>query len=449
MAAERLFQRLGLQARLQQAADLWARRQATPPQSPGLEAFLGCDGAKRELADVAEFLRQPARYRRLGAGLPSGILLYGPPQGGKGRFAAALAGEARAPLQYWSPADGQHRLESILRQLRREPRQVLYLRRLERFPPRRLERLEALWRRDQAGWPLLVGGSSEPERLAPQWLRPGRLERPVLIEYPERAARLRLLRELFDALPGGDDIGLQQLASASSGCSVALLRRLANEVALAAGRAGQPRVDRHSLERAWRQLTGQPLTAPPASARVLACHQAGHALIAGLLPRAAPPEQASILAGHVAYSLPPPSARPTLQQSYLLDRIGVLLAGRISEGLLLGEYSNAAGSDLRQAAALAQHMVASWGMGERLGPLPVAPGPDHILSESTARLVDDEVRRVLNEVEAAVKETLERHRHALERLSEALLSQESLGGGEIAALLDGLLGRGSQRPPLG
>lgn len=407
------------------------RRPQPAPSGSALGEVACAESAKQELADLVHFLRQPAPYHGLGARLPRGVPLYGPPQAGKGSLARALAREAGVPLQRWHPADGEDRLSALIEALRRAPRQLLYLPELEQVQPAALARLQQLHEAPAAEAPLLVGASSYPELLQAQGAPPQWLERPVLVEYPDRAERLRLLQQQLAAAPTASPLDLQYWAAISSGWSAPGLYRLLNQAALIAGHARRAALDHDCLEQAWRRLTGRPSADAGTSAGVLACHQAGHALIAGLLPHTAPPRRVTILAGHIGYEPQTPAGPETLQQSQLLDRLGVLLGGRVSEALLLGEYSNAAESDLRQAAELAQRMVACWGMGERLGSLSVPPDRERLLSEQTAKLVDDEVRRILNEVEAAVKETLQRHRAQLEQLADLLRREESLSGAEV------------------
>ncbi len=452
-----------------------------------LDDVAGAEGAKQEIAEVIEFLKDPAHFQRLGASIPRGVLMMGPPGTGKTLMARAIAGEAGVPFFTISASEfiemfvgvGASRVRDLFRQAKEAAPAVIFIDELDSVGRARGtglggghdEREQTLNQilAEMDGFEghesvVVLAATNRPDVLDAALLRPGRFDRKITLEVPHCDARAAILRVHTRNKPLADDVDLDQIAASTIGFTGADLANLANEAALLAGRRRLDKLDRACfLDARDRILLGlaseRGLSAR--ERRVIAHHEAGHALLAHLLPHADPVEKVTVLPRGRTLGVTaqvPDEERYNYNESYLRDRIAVMFGGRCAEQLVFGEVSSGAENDLEQATRLARRMVAHWGMSERIGPVAFPQSEEHVFlgreisrsrehSEETAALVDAEVRRLLTDIEAYARSTLEKNRPGLEALAEALLEHETLGSDEIQALLEKLELADAPPPP--
>ncbi|MFG6178497.1 ATP-dependent zinc metalloprotease FtsH [Halomonas sp. THAF12] len=446
----------------------------------------GSENAKRDVMEVVEFLKRPDRYRALGAKVPHGILMMGPPGTGKTLLARAVAGEAGVPFFNIGGSEfiemfvgvGAARVRDLFKQAKDQAPSVIFIDELDSIGrargtgmggghDEREQTLNQILSEMDGFEPhhavVVLSATNRPDVLDPALLRPGRFDRKIVMELPHRQAREAILAVHTRDMPLGDDVDLARLAAITTGFSGADLANLANEAALLAGRRGQSIVDWACVSEARdRVLLGEAkdVALSAEERRRVAYHEAGHALLAYLLPHADPLEKVTVLPRGQALGVTaqmPAEDRFTFGEAYLRDRLTVMYGGRLAEAIVFGEVSSGAQDDLEQATRLARRMVANWGMSERIGPVVFAQSREHVFlgkemaqarehSEETASLVDAEIRRLLGEVEARGRELLERHRQSLERLAEALAERETLEAEAIHELLEACLDRESAAP---
>ena len=436
----------------------------------------GQDNAKREVAELVDFLKNPEQYRKLGAEPPRGVLMVGPPGTGKTLLARALAGEAGGALLL-------HLGLRVHRGVRRRGRLAgaqdvrggeeagaeHHLHRRARFGrPRRAARgsaaatTSASRRSNQIlaemdGFQgheavIVLAATNRPDVLDPALLRPGRFDRHVTLELPDKPAREAILKVHMRKVPLASDVDVSIIASSTPGFSGADLKNLVNEAAMMAAREGETQVAmRHFDEMRDKVMMGsvRTLAIQPEEHHRLAVHESGHTVVAHFLPHADPLYKVTIIprgrALGATQSLPE-EERHTLPEEYLRDRIAVMLGGRTAERELLGSVSTGADDDIRQATALARAMVARWGMSSEIGPMDVRESEEHPFlgreiaqprhfSDTTAYMVDEAVRRLLLEAEERAAALIREHKPGLMRLIAALEAHETLGRGEIDACL--------------
>jgi cell division protease FtsH len=288
--------------------------------------------------------------------------------------------------------------------------------------------------------------------LDPALTRPGRFDRKISLDLPSRKARQSILEIHCKNVPLADDVDLARMAALTPGFSGAHLENLVNEAALLAGRDKKSRVDMATLLNARDKVVlgaRSETVIDEAEKKTIAYHESGHAVAASLLPHADPLDKVTIIPrGHSlgATEQIPEKERHNLPESYLRDRIGVMLGGRIAERLIFGEVTTGAEEDLKQATRLARHMVAHWGMSQKLGPVAYQRGEEHVFlgkemtqqkdySEATSRLIDQEVGEIIVQTEQRVSRLLEEHRAQLEKLAETLIEKETMAADEIAAIV--------------
>jgi cell division protease FtsH len=300
---------------------------------------------------------------------------------------------------------------------------------------------------------VVLAATNRPDVLDPALLRPGRFDRKITLDLPDKKARIQIMEIHTKAVPLAKDVDLERLAALTAGFSGADLENLVNEAALMAGRENKEQVDMASLLNARDKIVlggKREMVIGEEEKKLIAYHEAGHAVIASLLPNADPLDKVTIIPrGHAlgATEQIPEEERHNLPESYLRDRIGVMLGGRISEKLVFGEFSSGAEEDLKQATRLARHMVTHWGMSAKLGPVAFRRGEEHIFlgremtqqrdfSEHTAQIIDDEIRMLVHGIEDQVTELLKTHRPKLEALAATLLEKETLEAPEIQAIIE-------------
>ena len=426
----------------------------------------GIDEAKHELAEIVDFLRSPEKYQRLGARIPRGVLLSGAPGTGKTLLAKAVAGEAGVPFFSISASEfieaivgvGASRVRDLFQQAKDAAPAIIFI-----------DELDAIGRSRSAGGGFSSGGHDEreqtlnqiltemdgfetgdgvvvlgatnrPEILDQALLRPGRFDRRVAVQPPDKHGREKILEVHTRSVPLADDVDLEALAQATPGMVGADLANVVNEAALLAARRGQDKVRQDDLTDAVEKIvlgTERKVVQSEEDRRVIAFHEAGHAIVGMLTPGADPVRKVSIIprGQSLGVTLSAPDADVfNYSERYLRGKIKVALGGRVAEEITTGEITTGAESDIQQATQIARGMVARWGMSEEVGFVavqatdgagPLLPGASEV-SEETQRLVDHEVRRVIETAHEEVRNTLERERDKLDALAEALLREETL-----------------------
>jgi cell division protease FtsH len=437
----------------------------------------GCDEAKQELHELIEFLRDPERYRALGAHIPKGVLLVGPPGTGKTLLARAVAGEARVPFLSLSGSEfvelfvgvGAARVRDLFEQAKRQAPCIVFIDELDAVGRHRGvhvvagndEREQTLNQllvemdgfESNAGV-ILLAATNRPETLDRALLRPGRFDRQIVLDAPDAAGRTAILRVHTRGKPLADDVNLEKIALATPGFSGADLANVVNEAALLAARLRSREISHAHLEESVEKVVAGPerksRRLSDDDKRRVAYHEVGHALVAAFSSHADPVRKISIVPrGRAAlgYTLQLPTGdQLLLTRSELLDRIRGLLGGRAAEELALGEVSTGAHNDLAQATALAREMVARHGMGQSAGLMECAPDESPYLpgaagarldcSDATAREIDAEVKELLAAAYADARRLLEKHGVALDRIARELLRRETLDAAEFQRLLE-------------
>ena len=443
----------------------------------------GQENAKREVAELVDFLRDPERYRRLGAEAPRGVLLMGPPGTGKTLLARALAGEADVNFFHTSASEfiemfvgvGASRVRKMFEEAKKRAPAIIFIDELDAVGRVRGtglgggndEREQTLNQilSEMDGFSgheavIVLAATNRPDVLDPALLRPGRFDRHVTLELPDREARLAILKVHTAKMPLAPDVDLDTLAGATPGFSGADLKNLVNEAAMAAARADKRAIDMRDFEEMRDKVmlgTVRSLAIRPDEKHRLAVHEAGHTVVAHFLPTADPVYKVTIIPRGRALGgthMLPEDERHTLPEDYLKDRLAVMLGGRTAEKVLLGNVSSGADDDIKNATQMARAMVARWGMAEEIGPVDLRQSEDHPFlgreiaqprrfSETTAHDVDAAVSRLLREAEARAQEILEAQAAGVRRLVQRLEERETLSAEEVKACLAGAAARGS------
>ena len=443
-----------------------ARRVEASDQQITFEDVAGIDEAKEELTEIVDFLKEPDKYLKLGARIPRGVLLSGQPGTGKTLLARAVAGEAGAPFFHMSASEfvemivgvGASRVRDLFAQAKQSAPAIIFI-----------DELDAVGRSRASGGPNISGGHDEreqtlnqiltemdgfspresvivlgatnrPEILDPALLRPGRFDRRISVSPPDRAGREAILRVHTRSVPLAPDVDLGAIASSTPGMVGADLANVANEAALLAAKRGHEKVARQDLSDALERIVlgaERKVMISDEDRRRTAYHEAGHAIMGMLTPGADPVRKVSIIprgqALGVTFSAPD-ADRFNFDQRHLLAQIKVALGGRVAEEVVFGDLTTGAESDIQQLTRIARHMVGRWGMSPAIGPIAVLPadGMGPLLpgvsetSEQTQRMIDEEVRRIVETAHEETLETIATHRHQLEALVAALLEHETL-----------------------
>ena len=428
----------------------------------------GIDEAKTELMEVVQFLRDPSRYTKLGGHIPKGVLIVGAPGTGKTLLAKAVAGEANVPFLLISGSEfvelfvgvGAARVRDLFHQANELAPCIIFIDELDALGRVRGVGFSAHEEREQTLNQLLVemdgfetnrgviimAATNRPEILDPALLRPGRFDRQVAVDRPDIRGRERILRLHARRLVLGADVDLAAVAGRTPGSAGADLANIVNEAALHAARENKSTVTMSdfdaAVDRAIAGLEKRGRVMNPKEKETVAYHEAGHALIAELRETTDKVARVSIIprgVGALGFTQQQPTEdRYLMKRGELLDRLDVLLAGRSAEQLVFGEVSTGAQDDLQRATDLVRHMITQYGMTEALGPavfesrtrssyLNDAGVPStREFSEATARLIDAQIRQLLNESEARVRETMIAYRPALNELAQVLLTHETV-----------------------
>lgn len=442
------------------------------------EDIAGSDSAKKDLTEIVDYLKKPSYYQDLGAKLPRGVLMVGPPGTGKTLMARAVAGEAEVPFYSVSGSEfiemfvgvGASRVRNMFEEARKESPAIIFIDELDAIGrsrgagvgggnDEREQTLNQILSEMDGFSPhetvVVIAATNRPDVLDPALLRPGRFDRKVTLDSPHREARKQILQIHSRTMPLDEDVDLAAVARRTVGFSGADLENLANEAALFAGRDGSKHIGMTHFDLARDKIlmgAEREQTLSDDEKRVIAFHESGHALTALLFARADPLEKVTIIPRGRALGLTeqaPDEERLNMTESYARDRIAVMLGGRVSERLVFSEVSSGAENDIEQATKLARRMVSRWGMSDAIGPVSVSSSQEEVFlgheisrerdfSEATAERIDDEVRKLITDIEKEVSKRLEDNREQLERLANKLFEEETLEAHDIEQLLGGL-----------
>jgi cell division protease FtsH len=441
-----------------------ARRVEPSTQTVTFEDVAGIDEAEDELVEVVDFLRNPEKYRQLGARIPRGVLLAGPPGTGKTLLARAVAGEAGVPFFSSSASEfieaivgiGASRVRDLFQQAKESAPAIVFIDELDAIGRARgggaglgghdereqtlnqiLTEMDGF---DSSVGVIVLGATNRADVLDPALLRPGRFDRRVAVQPPDGQGREMILRVHTRSVPLADDVDLAQIAQSTPGMVGADLANLVNEAALLAARRGHACVQRSDLTDALERIllgAERKIILTEEDRRRIAYHEGGHAIVGMLTPGADPVRKVSIIPRGQALGVTlstPEDDRFNYSEEELRAKIRVALGGRVAEEIVYGEPTTGAESDIQQVTMIARGMVQRWGMSEEVGFVTVArqdgqslllPGAE-AASEATQELVDAEVRRIIEEEHRAVTALLTDNRHRLDALAEALLERETL-----------------------
>jgi cell division protease FtsH len=444
----------------------------------------GVEEAKQELWEVVEFLKEPAKFQKLGGKIPKGVLLMGPPGTGKTLLARAIAGEANVPFFSISGSDfvemfvgvGASRVRDLFEQGKKNAPCIIFIDEIDAVGRHRGaglggghdEREQTLNQLlvEMDGFEtnegvILIAATNRPDVLDPALLRPGRFDRRVVVDRPDIHGRLGILQVHVKAVPVSDDVSLETIARGTPGFAGADLANLVNEAALIAARRNKKKVDMSDFEFAKdKVLMGverKTLVLTDEEKTVTAYHEAGHALVAAFLPDSDPLHKVTIIPRGRALGLTmqlPLEDKYTYGKLYVETQIAILMGGRVAEELTQGDITTGAGNDIERATDMARRMVCEWGMSE-LGPLafgskdePVFLGREFAqraeYSEDTAVRIDHEIQRIVRGGHEKAQQILSEHRAILDRLSKDLLEKESVEGEAVYRMIEEMTGR---RPP--
>ncbi|MSO31781.1 MAG: ATP-dependent metallopeptidase FtsH/Yme1/Tma family protein [Ilumatobacteraceae bacterium] len=439
----------------------------------------GYEGVKLEIKEVVDFLRMPERFKEIGARVPKGILLVGPPGTGKTLFARAVAGEAGVGFLSVTGSDfmemfvgvGASRVRDLFAQARKMGRAIIFVDEIDSIGRKRGaglggghdEREQTLNQMlsEMDGFEttegvVVLAATNRPDVLDPALLRPGRFDRQIIVPLPESDERLAILKVHSRDKRMSANSDLEMMAKATPGMSGADLANLVNEAALFAVRRGSKEIEHIDFENARdRVVMGarrESLVLNAEERRATAFHEGGHAVLATVLPHSDPLHKVTILprgmALGITWSLP--EERHTYSREYFEDVICKAMGGRVAEKIVFGNLNSGAANDLEQATSIARRMVREWGMSDQIGPMAwngqqqVFMGEDLLTSgreysDNTARLVDDEIGRILREQEQRAHDVLTQHRKGLTLVAEALLEHETIDGATVARLIQSAL----------
>ena len=440
----------------------------------------GIDEAKQELEEVVEFLKTPERFTSVGAKIPKGVLLVGPPGTGKTLLAKAIAGEAGVPFFSLSGSEfvemfvgvGASRVRDMFEQAKKNAPCIIFIDEIDAVGRHRGaglgggndEREQTLNQLlvEMDGFEanegvILIAATNRPDVLDPALLRPGRFDRQVVVPNPDVLGREKILRVHMKKVPLADDVEARTIARGTPGFSGADLANLVNEAALMAARKNKRTVGMQEFEEAKDKVMmgseRRSMAMNEEEKRLTAYHEAGHAIVAINCPNSDPVHKATIIPRGRALGMVmrlPEGDRYSMPRAKLLDDLAVAMGGRVAEELIFGydKVTTGASSDIRMATDMARRMVTEWGRSDKLGPLHYGADQQEVflghsvtqsknMSDETARIVDGEVKRIVEEAYSRARQILTDHGADLETLAQSLLEYETLSGDEIRDLLAG------------
>ncbi len=438
----------------------------------------GADEAVQELHEIKEFLENPKKFQSLGARIPKGVLLYGPPGTGKTLLARAVAGEAGVPFFSISGSDfvemfvgvGASRVRDLFEQAKQNSPCIIFMDEIDAVGRHRgagmggghdereqtlnqlLVEMDGFEMKDNI---ILIAATNRPDILDPALLRPGRFDRQIVVDRPDRKGRKKILEVHTRGKPLAKQIELDALAGQTPGFTGADLANLINEAALLTARSDKREITMHELEEGIMRV----IAGPEKKSRVMsekerlvtAYHELGHAIVGHVLPNADPVHKVSIISRGQAlgYTISLPTEDKFLTtRAELNDTMSMTLGGRAAEEIVFDEITTGASNDLEKVTETAKQMVMRFGMSQRLGPRvfghdrsqpflgrEFSSEPDY--SDEVAREIDDEIRRIVEDAHQAAKDILTEHRDGLDRISKILLERETIEAEHFAQLLDG------------
>lgn len=426
----------------------------------------GMDNTKQQLKETIEFLKDPSKFKRLGAKIPKGVLLVGPPGTGKTLLARATAGEAGVPFYSISGSEfiemfvgvGASRVRDMFKKAKASQPSIIFIDEIDAVGRTRgaglggghdereqtlnqlLSEMDGFESHEEV---IVMAATNRPDVLDPALLRPGRFDRHIVIDRPGWKERKSILEVYVRDKTLADDVDLETMARGTPGMTGADIENLANEAALVAIRKNKEKIDMSDFEEAKDVIlmgSVREETISDTEKRITAYHEAGHALVAWKLPGTDPIHKVSILPRGIAMGvtqLLPEEDRHYYPKTYLMSRLSVALAGRVAEKIVFNDVSSGAQNDLKEATSLAEKMVAQWGMSDKVGPINLGRGEEHPFlgrelaqpkrySEDMAWLMDQEIRELIIEAESRAEEILKSNRNALDNLAEALIKEEVL-----------------------
>ena len=447
----------------------------------------GIDEAKEELEEIIDFLRDPQKFTRLGGRIPKGVLLAGPPGTGKTLLARAIAGEAGVPFFTISGSDfvemfvgvGASRVRDLFTQGKKNAPCIIFIDEIDAVGRHRgaglggghdereqtlnqlLVEMDGFEGNDGV---IIIAATNRPDVLDPALLRPGRFDRQVVVPVPDIKGREMILEIYGKKTKLAADVDMAVIARGTPGFSGADLENLVNEAALLAARENKDEVDASLLERAKDKVMmgaeRRSMIISDKEKEITAYHEAGHALVARLLPGADPIHKVTIIPRGRALGLTmqlPVDEKYTHARGYLLDRIAILFGGRVAEQLVFNEITTGAGNDIERASELARKMVCEWGMSDELGPLAYGKKEEHIFlgreiaqhrdySEQTAQRIDAAVKQIIVEANDKVTRLLEENRDILKAIAAELLERETIVLEDIDTIIAQRRGGEGQKP---
>jgi cell division protease FtsH len=441
----------------------------------------GVDEAKEEVAELVEFLRDPSKFQKLGGRIPRGVLMVGSPGTGKTLLARAIAGEAKVPFFSISGSDfvemfvgvGAARVRDMFEQAKKNAPCIVFIDEIDAVGRQRGaglgggndEREQTLNQLlvemdgfEGASGVIVIAATNRPDVLDPALLRPGRFDRQVVVPLPDIRGREQILLVHMRKVPIAPDVDASIIARGTPGFSGADLANLVNEAALFAARGTKRLVDMEDFERAKDKVImgaeRRSMIMPEEERKNTAYHESGHAVVSKLLPKCDPVHKVTIIprgrALGVTMSLPE-TDRYSLEREFCLQKISMMLAGRIAEELFMNQMTNGAFDDFRRATGLARAMVTEWGMSDALGTVVYSENEGEVflgrsvtqhqsMSEDTMKAVDKEIRRIIDTQYALARRLLEENRDKVEAMTKALLEWETLDAEQLNDIMAG-------RPP--
>ncbi|HEY5973239.1 MAG TPA: ATP-dependent zinc metalloprotease FtsH, partial [Geobacteraceae bacterium] len=435
------------------------------------EDVAGMENSKQELKEIVDYLKNPKQFQRVGGKVPKGVLLVGPPGTGKTLLARAVAGEAGVTFFSISASQfiemfvgvGASRVRDLFANAKKSAPSIVFIDELDAvgrsrgtgFGGGHDEREQTLNQLlsemdgfDQHEEVIVLAATNRPDVLDPALLRPGRFERHVVIERPDWRDREKILRVHVRKVALADNVDLAAIARGTPGMTGADLENLVNEAAILASRENQDQVTSDHLERAKDKLLmggERKMVISPEENRITAYHEAGHTLVAKLLPGTDPIHKVTIIPRGMALGVTqqlPEDDRYHYPKSYLENRLAVALGGRLAERLVFGEVSTGAQSDLKTVTDLAEKMVCQWGMSDKVGAMSFSRGEEHAFlgrklahdktfSEAMAWRIDQEIAALILEAEGRAEQLLAANRPKLDALAAALVEEETLDGHRV------------------
>ena len=435
----------------------------------------GVEEAKEELQEIIEFLKYPKKFIQLGARIPKGVLLVGSPGTGKTLLAKAVAGEAKVPFYSISGSDfvemfvgvGASRVRDLFAQAKRSAPCIVFIDEIDAVGRQRgagiggghdereqtlnqlLVEMDGFQTHESV---IIMAATNRPDVLDPALLRPGRFDRRVVVSKSDVRGRLEILKVHTKNIPIAKNVDLEIIAKSTPGFSGADLSNLVNEAVLFAARKNKKEVEMEDFELAKDKVLMGPerksVIISDEEKEITAYHESGHAIVAKLLPKTDPIHKVTIIPRGMALGITqqlPEGDKYTYDKEYLINRICVLLGGRVSEEVMLNTITTGAGNDIERATDIARKMVCEWGMSE-LGPLNYATGKDEVFlgreiathkdfSEDTARLIDREIKRIIDDSYQITKNIILQHKEHIIKMAQTLLEKEVITSADIDEIL--------------